>query len=402
MSNARAVAAVTATLKRRIFQAVSTDPELSGTQVTARPPDRARTEAGAGNQINLFLFRTSLAAAWRNQDPPRGHAGGPGQPALPLVLSYLVTFYGENDDEVLSHRLLGLGMKVLHDQPELAPAAIAAALPGSGLETQVERVRITPHPIPLEEISSLWATFQTGYRLSVSYDVAVVLIDSGAPARVPLPVLSRGLADAGPLVMPAIAPVITSAAAPGGRPGVRPGEQLMLRGRNLAGVREVRLASVRLAESRSLVPDSTAADEVRVTVPAADPLPAGVVNLVVVAPIAGGTELVSRAVPVGFAPTLVTDGPTRAARSSGGARILLRSHPPVGPDQIVMLVVGDQVVPAAPADADETAARPTVAFAIDGFAPGTYVLRLRVDGLDSVPLSADGHSFDDRQTLVLS
>ena len=70
-----------------IFQAVSADATLTGAMVTARPPDRARTDAGAGDQLNLFLYRTAIDAAWRNQDPRGPPAGRTGRPPLPLLLS---------------------------------------------------------------------------------------------------------------------------------------------------------------------------------------------------------------------------------------------------------------------------------------------------------------------------
>ena len=54
-------------------------------------------------------------------------------------------------------------------------------VPGSNLHEQIERVRITPQPLSLEEISKLWAAFQTNYRLSAAYQAAVILIESTAP-----------------------------------------------------------------------------------------------------------------------------------------------------------------------------------------------------------------------------
>ena len=127
MSNHSAIAAVTATLTNMIQRAVSVDAAVAGGRVTARPPDRAR-QGVAGNQINLFLYRTSIDAAWRNQDPPSIRPGESGQPSLPLVLSYLITAYGENDDEILSHRLLGIAMGVLNDRPLLSRADIQRSL----------------------------------------------------------------------------------------------------------------------------------------------------------------------------------------------------------------------------------------------------------------------------------
>jgi hypothetical protein len=182
LSNTRAIAAVTSTIRNMLFEAVSNDVDLAGTAVTTRPPDRARQAGVTANQINLFLYRSSIDAAWHSQNPPGILPGEPGRPALPLVLSYLMTAYGEGDEDVPAHRLLGIGMHVLNDQPLLAPAAIAAALPGSGLEDQPDLVRISPNAIPLDEISRLWATFGTGYRISASYDARVVLIDSPALA----------------------------------------------------------------------------------------------------------------------------------------------------------------------------------------------------------------------------
>jgi hypothetical protein len=402
MSDARAVAAVTATLKRLLFRAVSADSSLSGTQVTARPPDRARTEPGAGNQINLFLYRTSLDAAWRNQDPPGLRSGEQGSPALPLVLSYLLTAYGEDDDEVLSHRLLGLAMSVLHDRPVLSPVDIAAALPGTGLEAQVERVRITPHPIPMDEISRLWATFQTGYRISATYDAAVVLIDSLAPIRASMPVLSRGAGDLGPVATATAAPVLTLALAPQGRPGVRPGEQLVLVGRRLGGVRNVRIESDRLLTPRTIPADSATDDEIRLTVPGADPLPAGTVAMSVSVPSPTGQELTSNRVPVGLAPVLVSDQPLTAQLAGAVARLTVSCRPPVAPDQVAGLLVGDRVVTVEPAPAGQPASREQLPFVLRGFTAGRYVLRLRVDGQDSVPVATDGRTVDEAQTVVLT
>jgi hypothetical protein len=402
MSDARAIAAVTATLKRMVFHALSADPDLSGARVTAKPPDRARIEPGAGNQINLFLYRTSLDAAWRNQDPAGIRRGEQGQPPLPLILSYLLTAYGEDDDEELSHSLLGLGMSVLHDQPLLAPAAIAAALPGTGLETQIERVRITPHPIPMDEISRLWATFQTGYRISVSYDVSVVLIDSGVPTKAPLPVLSRGVGDVGPITVATPAPMITMVALPQGQSSIRPGEQLRLIGQNLGGVRDVVVVSDRMAKPRRLALDAATEVEALVTLPTVDPLPAGTAGFTISTAIDTDTDLLSNRVAVSLAPVLVSNHVVTASRTNGTAHLTLTCSPPVSVGQLAGLVVGDRPVPAEPAPSGQKGPRAQLHFVLRDFDPGTYVLRLRIDGQDSIPHVPGSAGFDERQTLVLT
>jgi hypothetical protein len=177
MSDYRAIAAVTATIRNMLVEAVSSDADLADTTVTTRPPDRARPPGAIGNQINLFLYRASADLTQQKPNLPGIHPGDSLQSPLALVLSYLMTAYGQDDEDIFAHRLLGVGMRTLHDQPVLSTDTIAAAFPGSGLEGQADRVRITLIPIPMTDMSGLWASLSTGYRISVGYDVAVVLID---------------------------------------------------------------------------------------------------------------------------------------------------------------------------------------------------------------------------------
>jgi len=44
----------------------------------------------------------------------------------------------------------------------------------------------------LEDVSKLWTTFQTQYRISAAYEVSVVIIESSRIVKTPLPVLTRG------------------------------------------------------------------------------------------------------------------------------------------------------------------------------------------------------------------
>ncbi|HYY93298.1 MAG TPA: DUF4255 domain-containing protein, partial [Pyrinomonadaceae bacterium] len=156
MSNGLAISAVTLTLQDIIRKNV---PELASmTAVTSLPPDKVT--AGDTDQLNLFLYHVMPSAAWRNFDLP--HQVRPGelaQPPLPLVLDYLITAYGKND-----HVLLGKTMSVLHDHLLLSPDEIRAVLSNTGLDQQVERVRITLQPLSLEEMYRLWNGFQTQYR----------------------------------------------------------------------------------------------------------------------------------------------------------------------------------------------------------------------------------------------
>lgn len=401
MSNDRAIAAVTATLRNMLFQAVSSDADLAGTTVTTRPPDRARQDGTTSNQINLFLYRTSIDAAWRNQDPPGIRPGESGQPPLPLVLSYLMTAYGEDDDEVLAHRLLGVGMQMLNDQPLLSPAAIAAALSGSGLEDQPDRVRITPHPIPMDEISRMWATFSTGYRISVSYDAAVVLIDNTRPVRAPLPVLARSPGDQGPFATAGAAPWLRLVSPPSGQPGARPGDTVTLFGQGLGGVSQVQVSGGALSGPQLLAAVTAPDGSLTVQLPAETPLPAGIVAITALVTVADGSTLPSNASPLALIPVITNDGPVTGTLDSGSVTLEITCAPPVGAGQTVALVVGDQVVPGAAGEAGSEP-RTSVPFTLRGFSAGSYVVRLRVDGQDSIPVVAGQASFDPSQRLVLS
>jgi hypothetical protein len=394
LSNSRAIAAVTSTLVNMLFQAVSTDADLAGALVTALPPDRARQGGVAGNQINLFLYRTSIDAAWRNQDPPGIRPGEAGQPALPLVLSYLMTAYGQGEQEVLAQKLLGVGMELLNDQPLLFPADIAAALAGSGLEDQPDRVRITPHPIPMDEISRLWSTFGTGYRMSATYDAAVVLIDSTRPRRAPLPVLARSTGDAGPHASAQVAPFVQLVAPPLGQPGARPGDTVVLTGQGLGGVTQVQLSGAALAAPVVLDVSAVSDQSVSVTISAAPPLPASMVAVTALTAGADGS-VASNAVPLQLMPVLTNTAPLTGKLVDGSVTLVVDCSPPVVGGQSVALVVGSRIVPGAAGVSGRS-----LSFTLSGFAAGSYVVRLRVDGQDSFPLAARRPDFDPARDLV--
>ncbi|MGW8252117.1 MAG: DUF4255 domain-containing protein, partial [Anaerolineales bacterium] len=206
MSDPLAIAAVTETLIRLLFEGINA--AIPGTTITARPPDKARNGV-TGNQINIFMYQVEPNAAWRNQDMPlRVRPGESAVPPLALNLYYLITAYGENDDDNQGHRVLGHAMSLLNDHPLLSRDEIEAALPQSDLNSQFERVRITQQPLSLDETSKLWSAFQTQYRISAAYQAALVLIESQRSTRAALPVLSRGEGDIGPIVVAFASPVL--------------------------------------------------------------------------------------------------------------------------------------------------------------------------------------------------
>ncbi|HET8631262.1 MAG TPA: Pvc16 family protein [Thermomicrobiales bacterium] len=395
MSNTLAIAAVSATLRNLLAQACNADPDLAGTGVTMRPPDKARDANGDGNQLNLFLYQTAIDAAWRNRSLPGQAAPGEVGPApLPLTLYYLLTAYGQNNDDVFSHLLLGRAMRVLHDHPVLGADEIAASLNGNNLQEQVdlqrqvERVRITPQPLTLDELSKLWTTFQTQYRLSAAYQVSVVLIESARPLKAPLPVLARGRGDPGPAVRPDPTPfpALTAAGLPpdqGKRPSALPGDILVFEGHHLDGDDlTVSFANPRLPAPIPVpLGANTTADGFRLTLPdAPDAWVAGLYR-VHAAVTAGGETRTTNEIPLALAPAITTPRPITAAREGAGdATLTLTCAPQVRPEQPAVLLLGDREIAAEP----HAAPTDRLTFVVRAAVPGTYPARLRVDGVDSI------------------
>jgi len=186
MSNSLAIATATAALSNLLTQVrtqLPDDPDnlLSDTDITRSRLDKARTDE-ARNQLNLFLYQLVPNAALRNLDTRAiAKPGDTSPPPLALNLHYLLTAYGRTDDELVSHRLLGCAMAVLHRNPVLSTEQLRTALPGNTLYQQIERIRISPLQLSPEEMSRLWTIFHAKYQLSMAYQVSVVIIDSGLP-----------------------------------------------------------------------------------------------------------------------------------------------------------------------------------------------------------------------------
>src|SRR5262245_11093271 len=163
MSNALAVATVTATLKH-VLTIVVQGSGVDSAVVTAVRPDVASGLPAQG--VNVFLYQVSPNAAWRNADTPTRRADGSllRRPQAALDLYYLFTFYGE-DLTFDQQRLLGTVVRHFHATPVLSRAEIAAVqaaepvLITSTLSEQIELVRFTPINFSLEEMSKLWSVF---------------------------------------------------------------------------------------------------------------------------------------------------------------------------------------------------------------------------------------------------
>lgn len=403
MSNPLAIAAVTATMRNLLTRGIRADPDLDDTTVTMLPVDRARPDGTTANQLNVFLYHMLPSSAWRNMDmPTRVRSGETGVPPLALNLYYLITAYGRNNDAELpySHQLLGRAMSVLMDHPLLGADEIKAALPNNDLWQQIERIRFTLQPLPQDELSKLWTGFQTGFRLSMAYEAAVVLIESGASIKAPLPVLTRRFDADGPTVQPSLAPpypTLTGLVLPHPLGYVVPGDTLMLQGARLLGdgatvnfTNPVLPAPIAVpvelagsdAEISVVIPDAPAdwvAGFYTVTVTvrrkaaaAADQDPGNQVPF--------DRSYTTNALSVALAPRIISPLPLLVPAAVGVTQVTVQSRPDLRPGQRVALMLDDLEI-AAP---DRAAQSAQTTFAVANAVSNTsFRMRLRVDGVDS-------------------
>lgn len=408
MNTALHIAAVTTTLWNLLDRSVH-DPTfeaisgIAGASVTTQPPDIARTDDG--NQLNLFLYDIRINPASRNDvnASVRAH-GDRGRPPLGLDLYYLLTAYGDGNEDRQAHRLLGRAMQALHDRAVLSRAEIQAAFPETTLQEQLDRVRVIPAALSLDDLTKLWSAFNTSYRLSTAYQVSVVLIECLLETGSALPVLSPGL-DVRPSLVPSF-PTLRRIVLPNHQPAVRLGEPVFIEGSGLTGfATRVRFSSPRLAAPLEMVPDIATPTRLTLQIPnnaaAQAAWVAGLYEVAIVVTDGTGEERTTSALPMALAPTLVDLTPNPATPDVNGAvDLTLTVHPWVRPGQRLSVLVGDR--PFEPATIPDPTS--SVQVHVRGMAPGNHYLRLRVDGVDSlvVDYAADPPAFDPSQTIVIS
>ncbi|QGZ38232.1 uncharacterized protein DUF4255 [Pseudoduganella flava] len=425
MSNTLAIAATTATLRKVLLQRIGDlDATLkSDLTVTTQPLDlvhQARKDT-TPPQLNIFLYHTALNAGWRNTDlPDRSRPGERGIPPLALNLYYMITAYATNnnddkDGDESSHRVLCAAMSVLHDYPVLSRADIEAALDGNDLARQLERVRVTPQPLSVDEIYKLWTAYQAPYRISAAYEATVTLVDSRLTQQAAPPVLKRGKEDRGVFSMLGAAPRIDAVRIPGRQNAARLGEEVLLLGEHLSAAGAVvRFDGMRFPARIELPP--VAGDtpgQLAVRLPASGPAPAdpdayvrwapGFYALSLVQTVPDGPALASNQVGFALAPVITVAPLTVAA---GPFTLTVTCAPQLRDGQQVRLIFGDrQAAPASFTQGADSSAPSTLTFDLDVADSGTYLVRLRVDGVDSVAVVYTGTppvpGFDPQQQVTV-
>jgi hypothetical protein len=395
MSSYLAIATVTAALQQMLQTAV-------GNAVANANVGFSRPDAGGGSGaplVNLFLYQVTPNPAYRNADLPTRRPDGTlvKRPQAALDLHYLFTFHG-NEDKLEPQRLLGAVTAVLNQQPVLSQQDINKAeqfftfLQDSGLENQIERVRITPTSLSLEEFSKLWsAFFQVEYNLSAAYQASVVLIEGTDVPQEALPVQSRNLYTA-PFRWPRVDRILPQA---GADVPILSGDTILIQGRQLRGD-----ITVILIEDQELAPSNVRENEIALALPAS--VHAGVKSLQVVQKTLMGTPPVahrgmeSNAAAFVLRPSI--GGVVTAPGQPGGTDVTLTLAPDVAAGQRAVLILNQTgAIPSAsfvspPVIPDADTAQ--VTFNVTGMPAGAYLARVQVDGAESVLTTDPNNQFN--------
>lgn len=432
MSSALAIAGVSAVL-RDLLNDGMVNHNVSGVlgssvTVSVLAPDRVVPPKGAeASQINLFLYLVTPNPGWRNDQLPSRDATGRqrlSNAPLALDLHYLLSVYSGGD--LHAEILLGYAMQLLHETPVLTRAAIhtaltpspnvVASLPpalralaDSGLEDQVEQIKLTPQYLNTEEMSKLWTAMQSHFRPTAAYTASVVLIEAQQPTRSPLPVLSRGepytsltgeRRDRGVEVLPDLLPplpMLTAAVPPARQPVAVIGDTITLQGHHLEGSnREVLLMNDRFAIERTIpaLPPSSPAVGADVLIEfslanQAAALPVGVYRAAarLVRPGESDPRETNR-IALTLAPEITNLPLTVTRAGNGSASFTIEFTPMLREGQSAVLALGQseylpQAITGSPAK--------ELSFVIPDAPPGSHLVRLRIDGIESpiIDLSAE-------------
>lgn len=424
MSNYLAIPTVTAALQRVLQEAIQID--IDGTRVTTNRPSSAGS-ATPERGVNLYLYQTTPNPMWQSNADVRSRSRmgrDNKETRTAWDLSYLISVYG-NDTDLEPQRLLGSVIRSLNDCSILDKEAIANTiadatfpyLASSDLDRQVEQITFTPLNLSLEDLSKIWSVFfQTPYALSLAYKASVVIVEGEKLTKKPLPVTSRFLTAVPFGYRPIVDRVVcqTSPTSP-----ILRDSSLMIQGKHLKGaitlvrIGEVEVTPQEVSENQIILSLSSVPD---------DALSLGVQSLQVIHQIpkkprnvipvygAGATQaeqmatnaynssedksysaLESNAAPFILRPTIVKASVSKLQgreEERRSAQIKVRVNLKVGKKQRVVLLLNEKtlenphvyVFEAPPRRTDKT----LVTIPVEGIKPGEYLVRLQIDGAESI------------------
>ena len=183
MSQYPVVGDVSETLRDVLWTEMATDATITGilldkNHISFEPPFRLFKDDGPQeNFLSVYLFRILENADLKNRPPIPKPAPVYQQSPLALNFFYLITPLTNSADN--DQRLIGKTMQVFYDHAIIDGSELHGLL-----QTNAEEIRLSLTPCSLEDITKLWCAFLRPFRLSVSYEVRAVLVDSERTTRV--------------------------------------------------------------------------------------------------------------------------------------------------------------------------------------------------------------------------
>ncbi|RAV20503.1 DUF4255 domain-containing protein [Paenibacillus contaminans] len=156
-------------------------PELIG---LASPADKGDLS------LSLYLYNIKENGEHRQTHMIKRSQDAIQYPPMTVDLCYLLTPHSTAELQVRAldeHRILGRAMQVIYDN-----AILRGSMLQGSLAEKNEEVRIVMDSIPAETLTRMWNFADNPYRLSVSYTVGPVNIDSNR-IKTAKPVLERDI-----------------------------------------------------------------------------------------------------------------------------------------------------------------------------------------------------------------
>lgn len=186
----QAIIAATKTMQHQVDAAIRTDPILfsptspfqtRGMSVRLNTPFEMTDNNHEG--VSIWLYRIVRDDMRLNDPPIRPTPLTLRQPPLPLRLHYLVTpitSRANDGDPETEQYLMGKILQLFQSHPVLRGVDLQAELAGTDAELHVRLETLS-----VDELSRIWDAIEGSYQLCVSYEVAIVNIESAIePERV--------------------------------------------------------------------------------------------------------------------------------------------------------------------------------------------------------------------------
>ncbi len=330
---------------------------------------------------------------------------------LALDLHYLLTAYGAKDFQ--AEVLLGYAMQLLHKTPVITSEIIGNALKNASIGTtsvfsqalvgvsisdlaeQIGQIKLSPEFFNMEDTSKLWSALQTHYRPSASYLASMILIESSDTQK----------SEGGCSVFstePSIEQVIGTAQTD---QLIIAGQTLVIRGKRLRG----EVTRIRLGKTETLlVPEDIKETQISLLVPLN--LFAGVQSIQVVQMKMGNQNsqhLIESNVAAFVLHPKITATVAQVENSGDNLRkaaITVKFHPKVGKNQRIILLLNsltsDHPVVYSFAVAPPHENTDNITIPVQNIQPGTYLVRVQVDGAESLLHTNQTGEYDSPQVTI--